>query len=183
MGGDESGGLVGVVGAEDEDAFPLQQEGVQVGDADAFAGEKFNGIGGLAGTVVEFDGEHFAERNGDTGFPEDLVGLVGLGADDAEDAVIDGIGNGGGDELDILLLEEPEDPHQGAGLVFDEDGELLDSHNGSGIQYFFLVSTTRTALPSLLGRVFLGTRRTLGVIRISSRSWRVISRVRDWSLA
>ena len=40
--GDDLGGLFGVVGTEDEDALSVQQEGVQVGDADAFAREELD---------------------------------------------------------------------------------------------------------------------------------------------
>ena len=122
VGGDDLRGLFGIVRAEDEDALSVQQEGIQVGDADSFAGEDLDGVGGLAGTVVELDGEHFAERHGDTGFLEDAASLLRLGADDAEDAEVGGVGDGGGDQLDILLLEQLEHPDEGAGLVLDEDG-------------------------------------------------------------
>ena len=122
VGGDDLRGLFGIVRAEDEDALSIQQERVQIGDADPFAGEDRDSVGGLTGTVVEFDGEYFAERNGDAGFLEDVACLFGLGTDDAEDAEVGGVGNGGGDQLDVLLLEQPEHPDEGAGLVLDEDG-------------------------------------------------------------
>ena len=133
VGGDDLGGLFGVVGAEDEDSLSIQQEGVQVGDADTFAREDLDGVGGLAGTVVEFDGEHLAERDGHSGFPEDVVSLFRLRADDAADTIIDGIGDGRGDQLDILLLEKPEHADERAGLVLDEDGKLMDSHIRVGL--------------------------------------------------
>ena len=122
VGGDDLGGLFGVVRTEDEDALSVQQEGIQVGDADPFAGEDLDGIGGLAGTVVELDGENIAQRDGHAGFLEDAASLFRLGADDAEDAEVGGVGDSGGDQLDILLLEQLEHPDEGAGLVLDEDG-------------------------------------------------------------
>ena len=59
VGFDGAFGSGGVVGAEDEDGFAVQEDRVQVGDADAFVGEDFHRVGGAAGFVVELDSEYF----------------------------------------------------------------------------------------------------------------------------
>ena len=132
VGGDDLGGLLGVVGTEDEDSLSVQQKGVQVGDADAFACEDLDGVGGLAGTVIKFHSEHLTERNGYSSFLEDVASLFGLGTDDTEDTEVGGIGDGGGYQLDVLLLEKPEHPDESAGFVLDEDGKLMDCHGYVG---------------------------------------------------
>jgi len=129
VGGDDLGSLVGVVRTEDQDALAVQQEGIQVGDADAFTGEELDGVGCLARTVVEFDCEDFAERDGHAGLLEDAVRPLRLGADDTADTIVGGIGDGGSDELDVLLLEEFQHFHESARLVLDEDGKLMDCHS------------------------------------------------------
>ena len=50
-------GLFGIVRTEDQYALAVEQEGIEVGDADAFAGEDLDGVRSLAGSVVERDCE------------------------------------------------------------------------------------------------------------------------------
>ena len=137
-------GLLGIVGAEDEDSLAVEQEGVHVGDADAGLRECLNGIGGTPRLVVKLNGEDVAERYSYSGFLQLLVCTQRFAADEAVDTILCRVGNGGSNDLDSSLLQNLET---------------------------FRLSTTRTALPSLTGSVPLETRRMRGFSRISSPIW------------
>ena len=112
----------GVVGAEDEDGFAVHEDGVEVGDADAFVGEDFDGVGGAAGFVVEFDGEDLGDGDGHSGRFQDLERAGAVVADKAADAVLGRVGYGEGYQLNTTFLQELEHSYQGAGRVLNENG-------------------------------------------------------------
>ena len=126
--GDDLAGLLRLVRADDHDTLAVQQEGIHVGDADTGVAECLDGVRRTAGTVVHFDGEHLREGDGHAGLLEGGAGAVGLAADNPENAVFGRLRNRAGDHLDTGPLQYFQHLDQGAGLVLDEDGELLDSH-------------------------------------------------------
>lgn len=90
------------------------------------AGKYLQHVGRLSGRVVELDGLHQREGDGDAVLLQHEVSALGYGADDATDAEVLGVGHGGGDKLDLRLLEEAQDGLQRAHFVLQEDRELID---------------------------------------------------------
>ena len=106
-------GKSGVVGAENENSLPAEQETVEIGQAYAGIAQNLYGIGGTAGLVVEFDGENVGEGYGDAGLFQPLVCPEGLCAYHTVDAVLCGVGNGRSDNLQAKLTEETKNLDQG----------------------------------------------------------------------
>ena len=104
--GDDLPCSLGVVGAEDEDALSSEEEAVEVDDAHPFLCECCDGVGGASRMVVELHGEDFVEAGAHACFLEYGAGELGLGGDDAADAVVHGVDDVGGDELDARALEQ-----------------------------------------------------------------------------
>ena len=108
-------------GAEDEDAFSGEEEGVHVGDADVGLGKEGQHSGCFARLVLELDGKDIGERGRDALFSQYDEGTLGVVADDAVDAEVLRVGNGGSYYLDASFLECIEHSKQGAALIFDEN--------------------------------------------------------------
>ena len=85
---DGAGRLGGGVGAEDDHSVARYEEGVEVGDAHALAGEHADHVGGAAGAVVELDGEDIGHGYGGVGVLEHIVGPLRVVAEDAAYAVL-----------------------------------------------------------------------------------------------
>ena len=111
-----------VGGAEDEDAFAGEQEGVHVGNADVGLGKECQHAGRFARLVFELDGKDIGERRRDALLFQHDEGTLGVVADDTIDAEVLRVGNGGGDYLDACSLERVQHGEQRAALVFDENG-------------------------------------------------------------
>lgn len=123
--------LFHLVRAEDEDAPPLDDEGVHVGDSHPRLAEACHHVGGAAGPVVQFDGKDIGDGRGHARLLEFQAGAFGFVADDAVDTIVRRIGDGAGDDLDIGPLYQFQHLLQGAGLVLDKNRNLLDSHIAS----------------------------------------------------
>ena len=93
-------GLFSIVGTEDEDSLAVQQERVHIGDADAGLREGLNSIGSTTGLVVELDSEDVAQGNGHAGLLQLLKSAQRFAADEAVDAILCRIGNGGSNNLE-----------------------------------------------------------------------------------
>ena len=109
VGGDNLLCALVVVGAEDEQAAVLVEEAVHVGDVDVSLAEGFHGVGCTSGLVVNSDYEDFAEGYGHAGTLQFVAGTHGLAADEAVDAVVGGVGDCGGNNLNVSLFESIED--------------------------------------------------------------------------
>lgn len=128
MGLGDGAGAIGIVRTEDKDAFSAEDEGVEIGYAQAFFGVDAKGVSSGPGDIVQGNGGHIGDGCGDTGFFQDVVGGERVAADDAADAVLGGLGDGYGHQLDILGFQKVKDFDEGALGVFYENGELVYSH-------------------------------------------------------
>ena len=105
---------LGIVGTEHQDALSCIEEGVDVGDADTCLAEKLDDIGCATRSVVELQSEDVGNGNGNAGFLQFVAGALGLCTDDAKDSVLGRIGNGGGNELDVCVLQGLENLDEGS---------------------------------------------------------------------
>ena len=53
----------------------------------------------------------------------------------AKDAVLLGLGNAEGEDVDLGVGQKFDRGAEGAGFVFQEEGELLEFHIGSGVTF------------------------------------------------
>jgi len=113
---------LGIGGAEDEDAFAGEEEGVHVGNVDVGCCKDGQDAGCLARLVLELDCKDIGKRDGHALFAQNDVGTLRVVANDAVDAEVLCVGNGGGDYLDACSFEHVEHGKQCATLVLDKDG-------------------------------------------------------------
>ena len=106
---------------EHEDTLARQQEGVHVGNADVGLGKECQHAGCLAWLVFELDGKDIGDGCRDALFFQHDKGTLWVITDDAIDAEILRVGNGGGNYLDACSLEHIQHGKQRAALVFDEN--------------------------------------------------------------
>ena len=113
-------GLVGGVGAEDEDAFAFEEETVHIGDVHSAFGEDVYDVGGGTGLVVYLNCKYISELHVDVGGAENVVSLQRLSTNDAVDAKFLRVGNRGGNYLYAFLAQKVENLDQRSRLVLYE---------------------------------------------------------------
>ena len=93
-------------------------------------GESGGDGGDGAGVVGEVDAEDVGLVGGGIEFSEDVSRVVGVGSDDAENAVLDGVHHGHGEDVDLFGGEGVEGLCEDAWFVYEEHGELCgDVHH------------------------------------------------------
>ena len=110
-----------------------------------------------AGTVVNDRGNDVTLLNHKGVVPEDLVGLIRVVDDQAENAKVGGVRQGQGAHINAVVPQNLGDLHQLAGHVFHKDRDLFDKHSRLP-PYSFRLSMMRWALPSLRAMVLGLTR-------------------------
>ena len=127
-------GLGVVVGLDgDGGAVAVDGETVDVADVDAGGVDDADDLGEAADGVGDDDRDDFVDAGGKAGVLEDLLGFVGVLGEEAEDAVLHGVSEAGGEEVDAALGKDLQDFLESAFGVFEKNRELLNEHGGTSL--------------------------------------------------
>ena len=125
---------VGIVEAEGEEALPFlfQGEPVHVLEINAGFFEDGEDFGEATRFVRYLDGDNFGDFDHEALFFEELLCLLPIADDEAQDAELLSIGNGESEDVDFGFGESFDGAAERAGLVFEEQGELFNFQRLSG---------------------------------------------------
>lgn len=122
------------IGTHDKHAFTLPKERIHIEDADALGRKHLDSLGSLTWRVVDAQGKDIGQLHVDAVLAKEQIGLGGLIAEYAVDAIVLGISDGGSYDLDVGLTQKIENADECSTLVLNEYGKLFDGHDGEGYE-------------------------------------------------
>lgn len=125
-------GLFAWIGTHDKHTFTLPKERIHIEDADTLGRKHLDSLGSLTRCIVDAQGKDIGQLHVYAILAKEQIGLCGLIAEYTIDAIVLGVGDGGGYDLDVGLTQKIENADKCSALVLNEYGKLFDGHNDGG---------------------------------------------------